>query len=93
MVVEDLISTGGSSLLAVEALRNEGANVKGMAAIFTYGFPISKERFEAANLDVFTLSNYENLLQKAVDKQYVSENELETLSAWNANPAEWNVEV
>ena len=93
VVVEDLISTGGSSLLAVEALRNEGANVKGMASIFTYGFPISKERFEAANLDVFTLSNYENLLQKAVDKQYVSENELETLSAWNANPAEWNVEV
>lgn len=93
VVVEDLISTGGSSLLAVEALRNESANVKGMAAIFTYGFPISKERFEAANLDVFTLSNYENLLQKAVDKQYVSENELETLSAWNANPAEWNVEV
>ena len=65
VVVEDLISTGGSSLLAVEALRNEGANVKGMAAIFTYGFPVSKERFEAANLDVFTLSNYENLLQKS----------------------------
>ena len=93
VIIEDLISTGGSSLLAVEALRNEGANIKGMAAIFTYGFPVSKERFEAANLDVFTLSNYENLLQKAVDKQYVSENELETLSAWNANPAEWNVEV
>jgi orotate phosphoribosyltransferase len=93
VVVEDLISTGGSSLLAVEALRNEGANIKGMVAIFTYGFPVSKERFEATNLDVFTLSNYENLLQKAVDKQYVSENELETLRAWNANPAEWNVEV
>ena len=77
---------------AVEALRNEGANIKGMAAIFTYGFPVSKERFEAANLDVYTLSNYENLLEKAVDKQYVSENELETLSAWNANPAEWNTE-
>jgi orotate phosphoribosyltransferase len=93
VVVEDLISTGGSSLLAVEVLRNEGANIKGMAAIFTYGFPVSKERFEAANLDVYTLSNYENLLEKAVDKQYVSENELETLSAWNANPAEWNVEI
>jgi orotate phosphoribosyltransferase len=93
VVVEDLISTGGSSLLAVEALRNEGANIKGMVAIFTYGFPVSKERFKAANLDVFTLSNYENLLQKAVDKQYVSENELETLSAWNANPAEWNVQI
>ena len=93
VVVEDLISTGGSSLLAVEALRNEGANIKGMAAIFTYGFAVSKERFEAANLDVYTLSNYENLLEKALDKQYVSENELETLSAWNANPAEWNVEI
>jgi orotate phosphoribosyltransferase len=93
IVVEDLISTGGSSLLAVEALRNEGANVKGMAAIFTYGFPISKEKFHAANLDVYTLSNYENLIKKAVDKQYVSENEMETLAAWNANPAEWTVEV
>ena len=93
VVVEDLISTGGSSLLAVEALRNEGANVKGMAAIFTYGFAISKERFDAANIDVITLSNYENLLQKAVDKRYVSEDELETLSAWNSNPAEWNPEV
>ena len=93
VVVEDLISTGGSSLLAVEALRNEGANVKGMAAIFTYGFAISKERFEAANIDVITLSNYENLLQKAVDKRYVSEDELETLSAWNSNPSEWNPEV
>ncbi|CCG53225.1 Orotate phosphoribosyltransferase [Flavobacterium indicum GPTSA100-9 = DSM 17447] len=89
VVVEDLISTGGSSLLAVEALRNEGANVKGMAAIFTYGFPISKEKIEEANLEVYTLSNYENLIQKAVDKKYVSEEELETLQAWNSNPAEW----
>jgi orotate phosphoribosyltransferase len=64
-----------------------------MAAIFTYGFAVSKERFESAKLNVFTLSNYENLLQKAVDKKYVSENELETLSAWNANPAEWSEEV
>ena len=93
VVVEDLISTGGSSLLAVEALRNEGSNVKGMAVIVTYGFAVSKERFEAANIDVITLSNYENLLQKAVDKRYVSEDELETLSAWNSNPAEWNPEV
>ena len=64
-----------------------------MSAIFTYGFAVSKERFEAANIDVITLSNYENLLQKAVDKRYVSEDELETLSAWNSNPAEWNPEV
>jgi orotate phosphoribosyltransferase len=91
VVVEDLISTGGSSLLAVEALRNEGAVVKGMAAIFTYGFPISEEKIKEANLDVYTLSNYENLLQKAIDKKYISENELETLQTWNANPAEWGV--
>lgn len=92
VVVEDLISTGGSSLLAVEALRNEGAVVKGMAAIFTYGFPISEEKIKEANLDVYTLSNYENLLQKAIDKKYISENELETLQTWNANPAEWGVD-
>ena len=89
IVVEDLISTGGSSLMAVEALRNEGANVKGMAAIFTYGFPISVEKIAEAKLDVYTLSNYENLITKAVEKQYVSEEELETLQSWNSNPSEW----
>ena len=89
IVVEDLISTGGSSLMAVEALRNEGANVKGMAAIFTYGFPISEEKIAAAKLDVYTLSNYENLIEKAVEKKYVSEEELETLQSWNNNPSEW----
>lgn len=91
VVVEDLISTGGSSLLAIDALRNEGANVKGMAAIFTYGFSISKEKIQEANLEVFTLSNYENLIQKAVDKKYISEEELETLQSWNANPSIWNI--
>jgi orotate phosphoribosyltransferase len=89
IVVEDLISTGGSSLMAVEALRNEGAIVKGMAAIFTYGFPISEEKIAAAKLDVYTLSNYENLIEKAVEKKYVSEEELETLKSWNSNPSEW----
>jgi orotate phosphoribosyltransferase len=89
IVVEDLISTGGSSLMAVEALRNEGANVKGMAAIFTYGFPISEEKIAEAKLEVYTLSNYENLIEKAVEKKYVSEEELETLQSWNSNPSEW----
>ena len=89
IVVEDLISTGGSSLMAVEALRNEGANVKGMAAIFTYGFPISEEKIAEAKLDVYTLSNYENLIEKAVEKKYISEKELETLQSWNSNPSEW----
>ena len=89
IVVEDLISTGGSSLMAVEALRNEGANVKGMAAIFTYGFPISEEKIAEAKLEVYTLSNYENLIEKAVEKKYVSEEELEALQSWNSNPSEW----
>lgn len=91
VVVEDLISTGGSSLLAIEALRNEGAEVKGMAAIFTYGFPISEIKIKEANVEVFTLSNYENLIQKAVEKKYVTEEEQDTLQAWNSNPAEWMV--
>lgn len=93
VVVEDLISTGGSSLQAVEALRNEGANVKGMAAIFTYGFDISVEKIAAANLDVFTLSNYSALLEKAVEKKYISEEELHTLQEWRKSPSEWSVEV
>lgn len=93
VVVEDLISTGGSSLQAVEALRNEGANVKGMAAIFTYGFDISVEKIATANLDVFTLSNYTALLDEAVEKKYISEEELITLQNWRKNPSEWDVEV
>ncbi|MBD3723476.1 MAG: orotate phosphoribosyltransferase [Flavobacteriaceae bacterium] len=93
VVVEDLISTGGSSLLAVEALRNEGANVKGMAAIFTYGFDVSEMRFKDAHLEVFTLSNYTTLLKQAVVKKYISESELLTLEDWRKSPSEWNVEV
>ncbi|WP_136668169.1 orotate phosphoribosyltransferase [Flavobacterium sp. H122] len=93
VVVEDLISTGNSSLLAVEALRNEGANVKGMAAIFTYGFPVAEENFKAAKVDLYTLSNYMNLLELAVTKEYITENEEDLLKEWRKNPAEWNVEV
>lgn len=93
VVVEDLISTGNSSLLAVEALRNEGANVKGMAAVFTYGFPVAEENFKNANVDLFTLSNYVNLLELAVAKEYITENEEDLLKDWRKNPAQWNVEV
>jgi orotate phosphoribosyltransferase len=93
VVVEDLISTGNSSLLAVEALRNEGANVKGMAAIFTYGFPVAEENFKSANVDLYTLSNYMNLLELAVAKEYITENEEDLLKEWRKNPAQWNVEV
>ncbi|WP_309608139.1 orotate phosphoribosyltransferase [Flavobacterium sp.] len=93
IVVEDLISTGNSSLLAVEALRNEGANIKGMAAVFSYGFAIAKENFEKANVDLYTLSNYENLLELAVAKEYITENEQELLQEWSANPSEWDVVI
>ena len=91
VVVEDLISTGNSSLLAVEALRNEGANVKGMAAIFNYGFDVATKNFKKANLDLYTLSDYENLLKLAVDKMYITENEEKTLIKWRKNPEKWSV--
>ncbi len=90
VVVEDLISTGGSSLQAVEALRNEGANIKGMAAIFTYGFDLSVERFKDANVTLYTLSNYENLIHEAVNRKYVDQEEIATLQEWRKNPANWN---
>jgi len=93
IVVEDLISTGNSSLLAVEALRNEGANVKGMAAVFSYGFQVAEDNFANANVDLYTLSNYENLLELAVAKEYITENEQDLLQQWRKNPSEWNVEV
>jgi orotate phosphoribosyltransferase len=93
IVVEDLISTGNSSLLAVEALRNEGANVKGMAAIFSYGFQVATDNFANANVDLFTLSNYESLLELAVAKEYITESEQELLQEWRKNPSDWNAVV
>ncbi len=93
IVVEDLISTGNSSLLAVEALRQAGANVKGMAAIFSYGFDVANENFEKANLDLFTLSNYEHLLPLAVSKKYITEEEEEALKNWRISPSTWGVEA
>ncbi|MBE8724039.1 orotate phosphoribosyltransferase [Flavobacterium hungaricum] len=92
VVVEDLISTGNSSLMAVEALRNEGANIKGMAAIFTYGFGVAEENFKNANINLFTLSNYENLLDLAVQKQYITEDQQSTLLEWNESPSTWGQE-
>ncbi len=93
VIVEDLISTGNSSLLAVEALRAAGANIKGMAAIFTYGFDIAEENFKNENVDLFTLSNYQNLLDLAVAKRYITEEEEQTLREWNLSPSTWGIEV
>ena len=93
VVVEDLISTGNSSLLAVDALKEAGANVKGMVAIFTYGFDVSVENFKKANVELYTLSNYDNLLELAVAKNYITEEEQHTLQEWRVSPSTWGVEV
>lgn len=93
VVIEDLISTGNSSLMAVEALRAAGANVKGMAAIFSYGFEVADQNFKKANIDLYTLSNYENLLTLAVAKKYITEEEEKTLQEWRTSPSTWGLEV
>lgn len=90
VVVEDLISTGGSSLKAVEALKAHGATVKGMIALFTYGFDVASDNFTNANVSLHTLSNYDNLIEQAAETNYVSTNEINTLKEWRANPSEWN---
>ncbi len=90
VVIEDLISTGKSSMNAIKALKEADATVKGMVAIFSYGFSIAQETFDAHNLDFTTLSNYDALLEQALDSNYVTEKELETLEAWRVNPSEWN---
>ena len=91
VVVEDLISTGKSSLNAVEALKSASVNVKGMAAIFTYGFERSKTNFKEKNIELHTLSNYETLLEQALDTGFINDKELNVLSQWNSNPSEWDI--
>lgn len=90
VVVEDLISTGKSSLNAVKALKEAEVNVKGMVAIFSYGFDVATENFKKENITLHTLSNYESLLEQALATNYIAQKELETLSVWNSNPGEWN---
>ncbi len=92
VVIEDLISTGKSSLNAVKALRDHGATVKGMIAIFNYGFPVAEKNFKEANVDLHTLSNYDHLLHLAKDTRYIQEKEVETLLAWKEQPEKWKVD-
>lgn len=89
VVVEDLISTGKSSLNAVKALQEENIKVKGMVAIFSYGFEFATKNFKDANVELTTLSDYNNLLQQAIETNYIAETELETLENWRKNPSEW----
>ncbi len=89
VVIEDLISTGGSSLKAVEALRETSSTVLGMVAIFTYGFANADENFEKAECEIFTLSNYSELVKLAVGSGYVSESDLDELNKWRTSPSTW----
>ncbi len=90
VVVEDLISTGGSSLKAVEAVRNAGCDVLGMVAIFTYGFPVSEEKFKEAKVELTTLSNYDAVLDEALKIDYIDQSEIAILQRWRKDPANWN---
>ena len=89
VVIEDLVSTGNSSLSAVKALRTEGCSVMGMAAIFTYGFKIAADNFRRASCELHTLTNYGALIDVALDKGFVSREHLKALQEWRTNPEEW----
>ncbi|KJE26526.1 orotate phosphoribosyltransferase [Geobacillus kaustophilus] len=89
VVIEDLISTGGSSLTAVRALKEAGCDVLGVAAIFTYGLEKAKQAFAEANLPAYTLTDYNTLIETAVRLGAVSEHDLATLRKWRENPEEW----
>ena len=89
VVLEDLISTGGSSLKVVEYLRAEGYNVMGMAAIFTYGFQVAEDNFKDADCEYLTLGNYSSMIEEAVSSGYVKEKDLAKLAEWRENPATW----
>ena len=90
VVIEDLISTGKSSLNAVAALKEADVNIKGMVAIFSYGFDVANKNFEDAAVELHTLGNYENLLEQALDTNYITAKEQDILAQWNSNPSEWN---
>ena len=89
VVVEDLISTGGSSLKAVEAIRNYGCEVVGMVASYTYGFDVAEKAFKDANVELVTLTNYEAVVAQALSTGYIKEEEVELLNQWRKAPSEW----
>ena len=91
IVVEDLISTGGSSLKAVAALREYGVEVIGMVASFTYGFPVAEEAFREASVKLITLSNYDAVIEQAAETGYIKEEEKAVLAEWRKDPSVWGV--
>ena len=90
VVIEDLVSTGKSSLIAVKALREKGCVVKGMCAIFTYGLAVAAKNFEEAEVELHTLTNYDTLIEVAHKEDYIQNNQLESLAAWRVNPEKWS---
>lgn len=90
VIIEDLVSTGKSSLNAVEALREKGAIIKGMLAIFTYGMDVAAENFKNNKCELFTLTNYNALIQKAAEERYIREDDLASLLEWKNNPQAWS---
>ena len=90
VIIEDLVSTGKSSLNAVEALREKGAVIKGMLAIFTYGMDVAAENFKNNKCELFTLTNYNALIQKAAEENYIREEDLASLLEWKSNPQAWS---
>jgi orotate phosphoribosyltransferase len=89
VIIEDLISTGGSSLKACEALRAVGCDVKGMAAIFTYGFKTASDNFKKEKCKLVTLSDYDTLIKQALKSEYITEKDLKSLKEWREDPAVW----
>lgn len=90
VVIEDLISTGGSSLKAVQAIRSAGCEVLGMVAMFSYGFPVAQKAFKDANVNLLTLSNYNAMLEAALATNYIREEDVETLREWRKAPDVWS---
>ncbi len=92
VLVEDLVSTGGSSLKAAEALQQSKFEILGMVAIFTYGFDIATRNFQEAKIPLICLSNYDMMLQEAVKRNMVKEDQLSSLQQWRKSPATWGVD-
>ena len=92
VVIEDLVSTGKSSLKAVEAIRRNGCDVIGMVASYTYDFPEAEKAFKDAHVQLLTLTNYEAVIDVALRTEYISEDEIPTLNKWRKDPANWNPE-
>lgn len=93
ILIEDLVSTGKSSLAAVDALRDAGCIVKGMVAVFSYGFDIARKNFLDHKCPLVTITDYESILQKAIETNYIQESDLDSLNEWRLNPSEWNPQI